>query len=87
MFSQSQSRAKAEVVHRQFLKQSLGFRKSTTNQIVLAELGRFPLQIHFWQQILHYHNRVNALPNSRFDKLALIEGQQPSLLFPQETDQ
>ena len=45
-----------------------------TNQIVLAEFGRFPLQIHFWQQILRYHNRVRALPNSRLDKLALIDG-------------
>ncbi len=41
-----------EVLHRQFLPQLLGIRKSTTNEIVLAELGRFPLQIHFWQQIL-----------------------------------
>jgi len=66
--------AKAELVHRQFLKQLLGVRKSTTNQIVLAEFGRFPLQIHFWQQILRYHNRVRALPNSRLDQLALIDG-------------
>jgi hypothetical protein len=50
----------------------LGVRKSTTNQIVLAEFGRFPLQIHFWQQILRYHNRVRALPNSQLDKLTLI---------------
>ncbi len=42
--------AKAELVHRQFLKQLLGVRKSTTTHIVLAEFGRFPLQIHFWQQ-------------------------------------
>ncbi len=44
-------RAKAELVRRQFLKQLLGVRKSSTNQIVLAEFGRFPLQIHFWQKI------------------------------------
>ena len=66
--------AKAELVHRQFLKQLLGVRKSTTTQIELAEFGRFPLQIHFWQQILRHHNRVRALPNSRLDKLALIDG-------------
>ena len=66
--------AKAELVHRQFLKQLLGVRKSTTNQIVLAELGRFPLQIHFWQQILRHHNQVHALPNSRLDKLASMPG-------------
>ncbi len=62
--------AKAELVrtHRQFLKQLLGVRKSTTNQIVLAKFGCFPLQIQFWQQNLRYHNRVRALPNSRLEK-------------------
>ncbi|DBA77869.1 TPA: hypothetical protein ACH3X1_009223 [Trebouxia sp. C0004] len=34
---------KAELVHRQFLKQYLGVRKSTTNPIVFAEFGRFPI--------------------------------------------
>ena len=62
------------LVHRQFLEQLLGVRKSTTTHIVLAEFGRFPLQMHFWQQNLRYHNRVRALPNSRLDKLALIDG-------------
>ena len=65
---------KVELLHRQFLKQLLGVRKSTTNQIVLAEFGRFPLQIHFWQQILRYHNRAVSLPASRLDKLALVDG-------------
>ena len=67
-------RAKAELVHRQFLEQLLSVRKSNTNQIVLAEFGRFPLQVHFWQQIVRDHSRVRALPNSRLDKLALIDG-------------
>ncbi len=61
--------AKAELVHRQFLKQLLGVRKSTTNQIGLAEFELSPLQVHFWRQSLRYHNRVRALPNSRLDKL------------------
>ncbi len=38
----------------------LGVRKSTANHMVLAELGRFPLQVHFWQQILRYHHRTIA---------------------------
>ena len=42
--------------------------------MVLAEFGRVPLQVHFWQQILRYHNRALALPNSRLVKLALIDG-------------
>ncbi len=52
---------KAELLHRQFLKQLLGVRNSSTSQIVLAELGHFPVQLHFWQQILRYHNRAVKL--------------------------
>ena len=39
---------------------------STANEIALAEFGRFPLQVHFWQQILRYH--------SRLVKLAMVDG-------------
>ncbi len=64
----------AEVLHRGFLKHLLGVRISTTNEIVLAEFGRFPLQIHFWQQILRYHHRTVALDNTRLVKLAMLSG-------------
>ena len=33
----------------------------TTNEIVLAEHGRFPLQIHSRQQILRYYRRRIAV--------------------------
>ena len=64
----------AELLHRDFLKRLLGVRKSTMNEIVLAELGRFPLQFHFWQQILRFHHRALALGKSRLVKLAFLEG-------------
>ena len=64
----------AELLHRDFLKHLLGVRKSTMNEIVLAELGRFPLQFHFWQQILRFHHRALALGRSRLVKLAFLEG-------------
>lgn len=64
----------AEVLHRSFLKHLLGIRKSTTNEIVLAELGRFPLQTHFLQQILRYHHRTMALDGTRLVTLAMMEG-------------
>ena len=63
-----------ETLHRQFLRQLLGVRKSVTNEIPLAEFGRFPLQIHFWQQVLRYHNRATNLPPTRLVSLALIDG-------------
>ena len=47
----------AELLHRQVLKRLIGIRDSTASDLVLAELGRYPLQIHFWQQILRYHDR------------------------------
>ena len=39
----------AEALHRSFLKSLLGILKSTSDQVVLAELGCYPLQICFWQ--------------------------------------
>jgi len=67
----------AELLHRQFLKHILGVRDSycTANVIVLAELGRFPLCFHWWQQILRYHNRINNLSDDeRLIKCAFVEG-------------
>ena len=63
-----------EVLHRGFLKHLLGVRNSTANELVLAELGRFPLQVHFWQQILRFHHRVMSLDDTRLVKLALLSG-------------
>ena len=51
-----------------------GVRICTANEIALAEFGRFPLQVHFWQQILRYHHRAVALDNSRLVKLAIVDG-------------
>ena len=39
--------------------------------VVLAEFGRFQLQVPFWQQILRDHHRTVALDNV---KLALVSG-------------
>lgn len=50
----------------------LGIRKSTINEIVLAELGRFPLQTHFLQQILRYHHRTMALDGTCLVTLAMM---------------
>ena len=66
----------AEKLHRQFLKQLLRVRNSTTNEMVLAEFGRYPLQTHFWQQVLRFQNRAVKMENSRLVKLALVDGAQ-----------
>ena len=53
---------------------SLLIRKSTSNEIVLAEFGRYPLQIRFWQQILKYHQRTFRLNDMRLVSLAMMDG-------------
>ena len=65
--------AAAQALHRDFLRCLLGARKSTANHMVLAELGRFPLQLHFWQQMLRYHHREIALDNVHLVKLAMVD--------------
>ncbi len=65
--------AAAEALHRDFLRHLFGVRKSTANYMVLAELGRFPLQIHFWQQCLRYHHGTIAFDSVRLVKLALVD--------------
>ena len=42
--------------------------------MVLAELSRFRIQIHFWQQILRCHHRTIALDHVRVVKLAMVDG-------------
>ena len=66
--------AAAEVLHKGFVKSLLGVRKSVATHMVLAELGRFPLQIHVWLRVLRYHHRTIALDNARLVKLAMIDG-------------
>ena len=68
----------AETLHNGFLKSLLGARKSVATHMVYAELGRFPLQIHFWQRILASpigcHHRTIALDNICLVKLAMVDG-------------
>ncbi len=63
-----------EALHRQILRQLLVVKQSITNETVVAELGRFLLQIHLWRQVLLFHNRTMNMPVSRIVKLASAEG-------------
>ena len=64
----------AEVLHRSFLKSLSGIQKSTSNEVVLAELGRYPLQFHFWQQIFKYFQRMFGLDDTQLVSLAMMDG-------------
>ncbi len=43
------AREQLKVVHQAFLKSSLGISTMTSSYVVLAEFGRFPLEIFWWQ--------------------------------------
>ena len=60
-----------EVLHRSFLKSLLEIWKPTSNEVVLAELGRYPLQIHFWQQI--FVSITKGLDDTRLVSLAMMD--------------
>lgn len=51
----------------------LGVRDSVANVIVLAESGPFPLQLHWWQQVLKYH-RIMDVSDTRLIRGAFLEG-------------
>ena len=65
--------AAAEAVHQDYVRHLLGVRKPTANYMVLAELGRFPWQVRFWQQFLRYHHRTIAFESLLLVKLALVD--------------
>lgn len=52
------------LLHRQLLSRMLGAWDSTANFVVLAELGRFPSHVHWWQQTLRHHNRIQCWVNN-----------------------
>ena len=51
----------AEVLHRSLRKHLLGVKTCSANETVLAEFGRFLLQVHYWQHVGCYHHRVVAI--------------------------
>jgi hypothetical protein len=53
------AREQLEVVHWAFLK-SLGVNTTTSSYVVMAEFGRFPLAIFWWQQTMHFLSRVSS---------------------------
>jgi hypothetical protein len=49
VWSDHLAREQLEVVHQAFLKSLLGVSTTTSSYIMLAEFGRFPLEIFWWQ--------------------------------------
>ncbi len=53
------AREQLKVVHRAFLKSSLGVSTTTSSYVVLAEFGKFPLEIFWWQQTMRFLSCVS----------------------------
>ena len=70
-----------EQLHRQFLRHLIGVRDNVASMVVLAELGRFPLRLHWWQQILRFHNRAHKMSDTRLVKSAFLDSIDSSYLF------
>jgi hypothetical protein len=60
VWSDHMARKQLEVVHRAFLKSLLGVSTMTSNYIVLAEFGRFALELFWWQQTMRFLSRVSS---------------------------
>lgn len=66
--------AAAEALHHDYVRCLLGVREATANHTILAELGRFPLQVQLWQQLLRYYHRTMAFDNVHLVKLGMFDG-------------
>jgi len=56
---------KIELVERGFLRSLLGVRPTTSSNIVMSELGRYPLALRCWAQAAKFYNRLLDLPPDR----------------------
>jgi len=61
-----------DLVHRSFLRGVLGVRRSTPNMTVLAEAGRYPLQVFAAKMLLKYWNRLVLMEDDRLVKRAFV---------------
>jgi hypothetical protein len=79
VWSNHMARKQLEVVHRAFLKSSLGVSTTTSSYVVLVEFGKFPLEIFWWQQTMRFFSRVNSKVDS-YCMLRLVYDVQLQLL-------
>jgi hypothetical protein len=64
VWSDHMAHERLEVVHRVFLKSLLGVSTMTCSYVVLAEFGRFSLEIFWWQQTMRFLSRVSSKVDS-----------------------
>jgi hypothetical protein len=70
---QSGMREELEKLHRSFLRQILGLRRSVPDIILMNELRREPLIMSVVKQIVGFWNRIQGRPMNDLVKIALME--------------
>jgi hypothetical protein len=70
VWSDHMAHEQLKVVHRAFLKSSLGVSTTTSSYVVLAEFGKFSLEIFWWQQTMHFLSRVSSEVDS--DRMVML---------------
>jgi hypothetical protein len=59
--------------HKRFMKQCLGLRPSTSDNILLNELNRRPLNLSALKQTFTFRNKIMARPDNELVKIAMVE--------------
>ena len=67
------SNAKIDIIHRKFLKYTLGLSKSCPNMAIYGDCGETPISMKGYKLMLDYWKRLNILPESTLAKKALRE--------------
>ena len=65
--------AKANILHRKFLKYVLGVTKSCPTLAIMGDTGEIPLVLKGFRLMLQYWYRISNLPNDTLVKRALLE--------------
>ncbi len=85
------AREQLEVVHQAFLKSLLGVSATTSSYVMVAEFGRFPLEIFWWQQTMRFLSRVSSEVDSdrmlrlAYDVQLQLLAARPKVLFKSQS--
>jgi hypothetical protein len=59
-----------EILFRAFLKQSMGVHDKTPTDVILAEVGKYPIWFSFAKSVTRFWARLTDMPNDRLVKIA-----------------
>lgn len=74
------TRASLEQVYAKILRRICGVRCNTPAAMLLTELGLSPLKVFWWQQTLHFYNKLVACPTGSLFHTILLDNQSDAFL-------